>query len=462
MSTLTQYWIDEASRLDQTLGAVRTEAAAARLAQAAAQAQSRIAADTVRVASDAVAVARKALAGIPTQADGDPLLSVMSQALIAWHEALHAQASADLTLQSAKAEVERLQTLDTALQQELAEVKAAQLLDSKAALQRAAAVASLKAGGAWADLAADAAQALSDFEAGARSRVEGEFPSNAAPEKDFLTRVRARRALVLDSAVQAQDVATTSATASTAALAQAQRQFDQAWQAVRSLVETAPRLADDRDTLARLAALPAPHPTAPVSYPILTPAQHDELFDASLKSAREDALSDLAIADKAEDDWRQAQSDYDKALNAALKAHPDKTVAELNAAEVQAEFDALDDAVTERSDKRADLIADATAYATLQAWFAAVPELLWDTLEQLDNAIARLNVFKGAPTPAQRLQDLADRETDLVTALTAARLAVRTQRVAEQATLRALGQAQAEQATAVRRAKAASRDTAPL
>lgn len=462
MSTLTQYWIDEASRLDQTLGAVRTDTGAARLAQATAQTQSRIAADAVRVASDTVAVARKALAGIPTPADGDPLLQAMSQALIAWHEALHAQASADLALQSAKAELERLQALDAALLLDLAEVKAAQQLDSKAALQRAAAVAALKPGGAWASLAADATQALSASEAGARSRVEGEFPTHATASKNFLARVRARRALVLDSVVQAQDVATAGLAASTPALALAQRQFDQAWQAVRSLVETAPRLADDRDTLARLAALPAPHPTAPVSYPILTPAQHDELFDAGLKSAREATLVKLTLADTAEDVWRKAQSAYDKALNAARKANPGKTLAELHGAEIKAEFDTLTEKTADRTAKRADLTSDAAAYATLQAWFAAVPELLWDTLDQLDSAIARLNVFKGAPTPAQRLQDLVDRETDLVTALTAARLAARTQRIAEQATLRALGQSQAEQATAARRAKAASRDTAPL
>lgn len=462
MSTLTQYWIDEASRLDQTLGAARTDTGTARLAQAAAQTQSRLAADAVRVASDMVAVARKALAGIPTPADGDPLLLAMSQALIAWHEALHAQASADLALQVAKAEVERLQALEAALLLDLAEVKAAQQLESKAALQRAAAVAALDVGGRWATLAAEAAQALSDAQTGARARVEGEFPTNATANKNFLARVRARRALVLDSAVQAQDVATTGLAASTAALTQAQRQFDQAWQAVRSLVDTAPRLADDRDTLVRLAALPAPHPTAPVSYPILTPAQHDELFDAGLKSAREAALVKLTAADDAEKDWRKAQSVYDKALNAALKANPAKTVADLNAVEVKTEFDDLTAKAGARTNKRNDLTSDAAAYAILQAWFAAVPDVLWDTLDQLDNAIARLNVFKGAPTPAQRLQDLAARETDLVTALTAARLATRTQRIAEQATLRALGQAQAEQATAARRAKAASRDTAPL
>lgn len=462
MSTLTQYWIDEASRLDQTLGAARTDTGTARLAQAAAQTQSRLAADAVRVASDMVAVARKALAGIPTPADGDPLLLAMSQALIAWHEALHAQASADLALQVAKAEVERLQALEAALLLDLTEVKAAQQLESKAALQRAAAVAALDVGGRWATLAADATQALSDAEAGARARVEGEFPTNATANKNFLARVRARRALVLDSAVQAQDVATTGLAASTAALAQAQRQFDQAWQAVRSLVDTAPRLADDRDTLVRLAALPAPHPTAPVSYPILTPAQHDELFDAGLKSAREAALVKLTAADDAEKDWRKAQSVYDKALNAALKANPAKTVADLNAAEVKTEFDDLTAKAGARTTKRNDLTSDAAAYAILQAWFAAVPDVLWDTLDQLDNAIARLNVFKGAPTPAQRLQDLAARETDLVTALSAARLATRTQRIADQAALRALGQSQAELATAARRAKAASRDTAPL
>lgn len=462
MSTLTQYWIDEAGRLDAALGAARADTGVARLAQAAAQTQSRLAADAVRLAADAVTVARKALAGIPTPADGDPLLLAMTQALIAWHEAQHAQAGADLALQSARAEVERLQGQEAALLVELAEVTAAQQQQSQAALQRAAAVAALGASGVWATLAADAGQALSDFEAGARSRVEGEFPTHATASKNFLARVRARRALVLDSAAQAQDVATTGLAASTGALALAQRRFDQAWQAVRSLVETAPRLADDRDTLARLAALPAPHPTVPVSYPILTPAQHDALFDASLKSAREAALVKLSIADGAEDDWRKARAAYDKALNAALKAHPGKTVAELNGAEIKTEFDDLAAKAGVRADKRNDLTADPVAYATLQAWFAAVPEPLWDTLDQMDGAIARLNVFKGPPTPAQRLQDLADREAELVTALGAARLAARTQRIAEQATQRALAQSQAEQATAARRAKAASRDTAPL
>lgn len=462
MSTLTQYWIDEAIRLDLALGAVRTDSGSARLAQASAQAQHRIASDAVRLASDTVALARKALAGIPTPADGDPLLLAMSQALIAWHEALHTQASTDLALQTAKAEVERLQALQAALELALAEARSAQQLESKAALQRATAIAALEPGGRWATLAADAAQALSASEAGARARVEGEFPTHATASKNFLARVRARRALVLDSASQAQDVANASATASTVALTQAQRQFDQAWQAVRTLVDTAPRLADDRDTLARLAALPAAHPAAPASYPILTPAQHDELFDASLKSAREAALVKLTAADEAEKDWRLAQATYDKALNVALKANPGKTVDDLNGAEVKTEFDALVAKTEARATKRAELTADPAAYATLQAWFAAVPELLWDTLDQLDNAIARLLVFKGAPTPAQRLQDLAARETDLVNALGAARLAARTQRIAEQAALRALGHWQAEQATAARRAKAASRDTAPL
>lgn len=462
MSTLTQYWSDEAARLDVALAATRTDLATARAALASAQTQFRLSGEAVRVAADAVEAARKALSGIPTPADGDPLLVAMSQALVAWQEAQHAQARADLLQQQRKAGLNRLLAQETALLQDQAEAKAMGDQEAKAALLRAAAEASLKAGGRWATLAADAAQALSDSEAGARARVEGEFPSNAAPAKDFLKRVRARRALVADSTAQVQAVEALAFTAGSTALAQAQRKFDLAWQAVRVLVETAPRLLDDRDTLVRLAALPAPHPAAPASYPIVTPAQHDALFNPALKAAREAALARLAAADDAEKDAIAARTVYDKALYAALKAHPDKTEADLQATEIKAAFDDLVAKTGDAGVKRGELVADAAGHAALRAWFAAVPEPLWDALDKLDGAIARLNGFKGPPTPALRLQDLADREAELVTALAAARLAARAQRAAAQAGQRALDALQAEQATLARRAKAASRDTAPL
>jgi hypothetical protein len=65
MATLTQYWNDEASRLDLALAAEQATLATLRNALTLAQAAQRAAADAARSQADAVAAARRALAAIP-------------------------------------------------------------------------------------------------------------------------------------------------------------------------------------------------------------------------------------------------------------------------------------------------------------------------------------------------------------------------------------------------------------
>lgn len=458
MSTLTQYWSGEIGRLTPELGAVRGDLAVARAALIAAQTASRLSSDALRAARDEVDASRAALAGIPMPADGDPLLDRMSEALVDWREAQQAAVRAELALHAAKSDAARLQAREGRVAADLADAEAALLREGRGADERQAAIDALTTG-AHATASADAAQALSDFETEARARVEGEFPSDASPDRDFLTRVRARRALVVDAVNAAGEVEAAALAAGHPALAVAQRRFQQAWEAVRAMADAAPRLADDRATLARLAALPAANP--PSGFPIVTPAQHAALFDPGLEVVRKDALVKLKAADDAQQAWQVARTAYDLALHAAVKQHPDKTVDQLNAAEVAAEWGNLTSAGDDLQDARDDLEADA-GYGTLQAWFAAVPEPLWDALEQLDAAVARLALIKGPPTVASRAADLAARESDCAAALADARLAVRAQEAALQAVDRASARQQALRDTILRRARAVSRGTAAL
>lgn len=459
MSTLSTYWSGEVARLTLALSDTRAALSSARTALGVAQQAGRLAADAVRSASDAVDAARRALGGIPMPADGDPLLVAMAQALITLREAQQAQSRAELGLLQARGEQRRLELLEADTQAELAQAQTAQSQAQRSADERQA-VADALTLGAWATLVPDATQALTDFEATARARVEGEFPSHATASKDLLKRVRARRALVTTSATQALEAEALAFQDSHDALAQAQRRFDEAWQAVRTVIDAAPRLADARDALSRLAALPAP--VAGTRYPIVTVAQHDALFHAGLKAKRESMLVKLSTADDAEQAARSAQLVYDKKLYAAMKAHPGQTRAELEATVLAADLVTLNAALLLRQTTRDDLQSNAADYAVLQAWFAAVPDTLWEALDQLDTAIARLNQLKHADVPANLLAAVSAREADLVAALEAATLSRRTQQAATQAALIALNLQQAEASAAARRARAVSRSTAAL
>lgn len=457
MATLKQYWNDEVSRLTAALSTQRTAVSALGAQLLAAEAAQRGAAIDVRTQGDAVSAARSALSAIAMPADGDPLLTNMETALAALAAAQATLADGELAVLGLRAELARQEKRTRSLDLALAEAQNALATETTRASARAAMTDALTTG-AQATLAADAAAALTASEATARARVESEFPTSGTAAKDFLKRARARRAIVEDSSTAAATVATLAHAASNSALAQAQLAYDAAVAAVRRTADAAPILAADAATLAMLAALPAPNP--PDSFPILTKWQRALLHDTSKKAAREDALAKLAAIDAAQIAVRAKQTAYDAALHAAMAAEPDKTVAELDATTLSTERGKLDGKLAELATARAAI--SATESATLQAWFAAVPETLWQALESLDTATARLGALKGPPTPADLITSMNNAEAALVTALTAARLVERKTAGATAAELRASGASLAETESRGQRARAYARSSAPF
>ena len=465
MATLAQYWTAEDARLTAALANIAAQVQDSRNGLLAAEQQERDASDAVRTQEALLRDARAALALIPMPADGDPQLLAMEQALVARSEAIAAAATAAQKALTQRARLNRLAAMQTTLQAQSQVAAAQKLLElGDGTPQRAGQAAArqklidlLQAGGALQTLAADAAQALTDHEPGARARVEVEFPANADARKDFLKRVRARRQLVLDS-VKAADASAAAAQApNDTTLAAAQRSFDSALTALRRAADGGPLLGADTGTLAALAALPAPTAT---TRPVLTLWQYKRLHDASKTAARETALAALADVDDAWKAWRSAQQDYDDALHAAMKANPDMTPAQLDAVPaVKSKLDA-------RTLKASDLTTKKGVFTplqpTAQSWLACVSDSLWDTLERLDGAIDRLKGLAGAGAPAQRIADLQAAETALAAALAAAGLAARQTAAALAAQARAAEGQGAEQETRIARLRAASRSAALL
>ena len=450
-TTLKQFWTDEVARTTARLGALATELGLLRAALTAAQAIQAAASSAVTTQAKAVDEARKALAGIPMPGDGDPLLVAMEQALMDLADARANLASSDQAVQAQTAELNRLQGQQAALQADFADANKALTQAGKDADMRQKWVDALTTG-ALQTLAADAAAALAASEATARSRVEAEFPKSATLAKDFLTRARARRGLPLDSLTQAGAVETAAFNADSPAFAQARLAFDSAANSVRQAFEAAPSLAADTAVLLRLAALPAAHPAAPSSYPILTVWQHNRLVDAGKKADRESALAKITDVDKAAADVRSAQAAYDTALHAAMVAQPDATQAELDGGVVKPKKDDLIAKLATLGTQRGAMTAD--EIKLVKAWFAAVPSTLWDALDKLDTAAARLRALVGPPAPAALIAAMTAAEAALVTALDAARLAQRTRDATDLAEQRAAGLLAAERETAAARSVA--------
>lgn len=455
-TTLEQYWTEEVARLDTRISAQKTEVTTQRNALSAAQAAQRAAAKAVQAETDNVAAARKALAAIPMPADGDPLLVAMEDALVALAAAEVTLANADRDLLTATAELARKEAQLTSVEAARTDAERQRVQEQKLRAARQAMIDRLSTGD-LATIMADAIAALAN-EPTARARVEIEFPANATAAKNFLERVRARRGIVRDALKNAEGVEAAAFTADMSGLAKAERDFVQAVAAVRTVTEAAPRLAADSATLARLAALPAPNP--PDTYPILTRWQHDRLHDADKKSDREDALAKLTAIDNAQAAVQTAQQTYDLALHAAMKAEPDKTQAELDGSTVSAEHDALDEKRDDLQDARDDM-SDAER-DTVQTWFEAVPDKLWDDLEKLDTARARLTTLSIAPTPGDLINTMQAAETALTTALTNARATARQQGGADAALQHASGQLNAERETVNTRAQAYAHSAVPF
>lgn len=424
MPTLKQYWSDEVTRIGTALTAAQADLATQRAGVLAAEAAQRDTANLVRSQGDAVAAARRALSAIPMPADGDPLLAAMQAALVGLHSAQASLAEGAYRLLVQRAALQRTEAAVQRLGAELAAAKATLDKETQAADARQALADKFGVTGSLANLIPDAQAALAAHKATAVARVEGEFPTSATPAKDFLGRVRARAQLVRDIAASAGDVEQPAYAAANPALAVAQRAFDAAVAALQAVADAGAQAAADSDTLARLAALPAPNP--PSSYPILTRWQHELLFDAGKQTTRENTLAALTAVDEARSAVIPVQVAYEKALHAAMQAEPDKTVAQLDATTLAAEKGALDpklgDLATARNTYGAVAAADRQL---LDEWFAAVPDSLWSALDALDGAVGRLEKLTGSPTPGDLVTAITTAETNLEAALRAAREADR-------------------------------------
>ena len=253
MTTLTQYWNAEVTRLETALSAEQATVATLGNALSAAQAVQRGAAEALRTHGSALAAVRKALAAIPMPADGDPLLGQMELSITALAAAQVALADADLGVQVLRADLARARQRAGTLSSELIAVQRVLAQAAQDAAMRAAMEDALTTGDLT-NLAADAATAT--------ARVEGEFPTSATADENFLLRTRARRAVVAASASAAAVVHSAAFVSSHDALAESQGAFHTALQAVLALHQAAPALTADTATLSRLAALPAALPPA--------------------------------------------------------------------------------------------------------------------------------------------------------------------------------------------------------
>ncbi|APV49329.1 hypothetical protein BWI17_06320 [Betaproteobacteria bacterium GR16-43] len=412
-TTLVQFWTEEAVRLGNALSQAGTTLNAAGAAESLASDRFTAAGKALAAERDKVEAKRKALAGIPTYADGNPLLAEMRTAVMAMRAAAAESVAADADLRAKRAKRQEASAKVADLTPRLAEAKkardAAKLAsDKRQALVDKATTAPLK------DLPADATALIAGDGAAAKAAVEGEFPKNAAPAKDFLARVRARRQLGAATATTAATVATkaidvnktwdektTRAAAKTAAL---QRAFDAAVEDLRAFTAAPSRFDAANAVLKSLVAQ---------ARPSLTPAQKDELLspaDAARVTNRENALAKLKDRDDAQVVALATRAAYDQALlDAQAAADPDKTEAELWAADaaLKAKFDliAAKDALVAAADAQ-------VAMPVLQSWFAAVPDALWDQLEALDGASADLAAI-AATVPANLQANLVNREKAL-------------------------------------------------
>ena len=457
MATLLQYWTDEVSRIDALIAAHQTRLITLRASVLGSEADLRTATNAVRTQYDAVASARRALSAIAMPADGDPLLADMKAALIALRVAQTTLATGELALQTLRAELAAAEQASARLATERTAAQQARDKEKIASDARKAMADKLTTG-ALSTLLADATAALTSHEATARSRVEDEFPGSATASKHFLKRVRARRLLVSNIAASAGEVERTVWTSNNTALAKTQRDFDAAVTTLRSTADSGSMLAAHAATLARLGALPAPN--APTTYSILSRWQHDLLHDGSKKTQRETTLAKLTEVDNARAAVIAKQEIYNKALLAAMRVDPDKSPAQLDASTVATEKGELDTKLADLQTARDTFaLLPAADRQALDEWFAAVPDALWEALDQLDTAVAGLEKLKGPPTPADLITAVANAETALVTAMSAARLSERQNLAGRLATQHASAMQLAESETSLQRAAAMSRSS---
>jgi len=404
------------------VGSALTDAKSA-LASAAADELAKNAAITAAVkaaqqAQQALDAARKALSEIAMPADGAPLLAEMYQALASLRAAQATQVQAEGAARAAQTLRSSAQARVSALVDALAAADAERTRLTPLQAQRGELAGSLRVA-PLVDLPATAAAALVAFEAGARSAVAGDFPGNADPTKDFLTAVRARRALVAFELEARASITTAAALAQKTWLESSTRKVDLvpalADAHARALVELTRVSASAPLVAAAIAQLQS---LAVRTTGFVSDAERRAMRDID-RVARENALGLLSALTSAQQARSSAYAKYQKALSAALIAHPERTEAQLNAADaalallgtdLQAENQAVSDAAAALA---------APAGEPLRPWFAAVPEPLWQALDALEAALALLKQIRDGATPEQVAARWENAEAALVHALEA-------------------------------------------
>ncbi|MEK8086428.1 hypothetical protein WNB94_08430 [Aquabacterium sp. A3] len=453
MSTLITYWQSEASRILQAQAEARARLATLRQEGAVTRQALRTAQDQALTAAAEQERLRAALARVTMPADATPLLNDLSAARVAQAQALSDQAEAEGVLAQQAFDQDVLSRWLQALEADAAQVDVELAQAQAEATARTAFVNELQTG-RWQEAANDATAALAAHETTAKARVEGAFPATDPAQPLLLQRLRDRAEAARDGTLRAQSRAQSAHAAAHPALAQAERAHAQALAAVREFADAATKVADDVDTLAALAALPAGRGP-------LTDAQAARLAfngDAALLAQAEAALALLKAVDDAEDTVRSKQSAYDLAWAAARATTPDATLAALHAGAIKTPFDELTAAKLNRRNAHTALAAHAD-HPLLQRWLADVPDALWDALERLDAALARLKRLKDGTPLSQLLSALTLAESQHADALQAARLAVRQREAAQAAWSLLASRADVAQAEQGRRVRLAWRST---
>ena len=461
-TTLVDYWTAEVARQTTAQTTAQSALTTALANEAAAQTAFVAASSAVTAARAAVDSIRKQLGSIALPGDGGPLLTDMRAALVTLRVAMADSVQKENDVRQKTAYRTYWNSKVTTVATNLAAAQKQLAIEQKNALQRQAWITAATTSPIQ-DLPTQASTALTQFEANAKSKVEGDFPNNADPSKDFLTQVRARRGLAASVVSTASGIASAAQAVNTAWDESSTRQADKTPALQRSFDATATALLSFvqsgnsvNQTIAALQAL-ANRNTSP-----LTTAERADLItsDATLQGQRETALADLKTRDDAQAALFAAQALYAEALFAAQAANPDATEAQLLAAD--ATLQGKHDDIT----AKAGTLTSAENTVTpelplLQDWFVAVPDALWDQLDTLDAATATLNTVQ-AIVPATLVSNLSSAENALATHLDAVSKEVREEAVMADGLAAAQGNAAMATDLDQRRQLAASRFVAEI
>jgi|GEM_PF-1735812 len=424
MTSLSDFYSLEVTRQQAQLSTAQTAASQASQAELAAGNQLLSINQALSLARSDAAAARKALALIPLPADGDPLLLALRSALRAEASAQSAQVSAAAELSQARANRARADAWAALLAQRLAQLNL-QAKAAQTATQQRTAWLSAAATAAPDDAPSLAAAVLSEYNAAAKGKIEADFPSHADADKNFLSRVRARRSLAASALSLAQTrqadadaLATAWAEASGRAAAKLPALHSRLAAADAALQQLSLAPAQIDSARQQLKAL-AERPSSPLSA-----AQRAELFatgNTALASEREAALAALSLRDAAQNTYFARRQDYARALLPLQIAHPGASEADLRALDTSLDthFSDLNAAAQALADADNDP-ALAAHRNTLMDWFNAVPEALWQQLEAYDSSLAQLTQIQ-ALVPADLISALQNAENALVTQLQAQR-----------------------------------------